>query len=134
MSSKRDEDPAAGDAAGAVVPYEDDQREDGEVEDSDGEQDPSLPVIKATTNDRFSAIPATSGPALPYDDEPALPDEAPPQANDDGWRYLRDDTNGYIFYNEFTGVRQFENPRVQAAPPTYGPYDRFANYSSFFFL
>lgn len=56
----------------------------------------------------------TSAPPLPDEVPPPLPDEAPPgQAEDDGWEPVWDAKNGaYYFYNRFTGVSQWENPRV----------------------
>ena len=74
-------------------------------------------------------VPATSAP-LPYDEAPPLPEEAPPQ--DDGWDCMWDgNSNSWYFLNRFTGVSQWENPRVpQAAFTSHGSYDRFANYSS----
>ncbi|CAI6296534.1 unnamed protein product [Periconia digitata] len=106
--------------------------EDGEIEESERSDSPPLPVIKTTTGDRWNAIPATSGPALPYDDEhPPLPAEAPPNDDDgDGWEYQYDDVSGqYSFYNKFTGQHQWENPRVAKATPNYGSYDRYVNSS-----
>ncbi|KAL2220197.1 WW domain protein [Thermoascus aurantiacus ATCC 26904] len=58
-------------------------------------------------------------PAPPLPDEnPPLPDEAPPgQVEDDGWEAIWDpNSQAYYFYNRFTGVSQWENPRVPDAP------------------
>lgn len=56
----------------------------------------------------------TSAPPLPDEVPPPLPDEAPPrQAEDDGWEPVWNaNSNAYYFYNRFTGVSQWENPRV----------------------
>lgn len=63
-----------------------------------------------------------SAPPLPDEVPPPLPDEAPPaQAKDDGWEAIWDENHyAYYFYNRFTGVSQWENPRVPdtAAPST----------------
>lgn len=69
-------------------------------------------------------------PPLPDEDPPPLPNEAPPgQAKDDGWEPVWDDNaQAYYFYNRFTNVSQWENPRVpesqQAAAPGVGNHDR----------
>lgn len=48
---------------------------------------------------------------------PPLPNEAPPgQAADDGWDAMWDATaQAWYFYNRFTGLSQWENPRVPTA-------------------
>lgn len=55
-----------------------------------------------------------SAPPLPDEIPPPLPDEAPPgQAEDDGWEPVWDSNNqAYYFYNRFSGLSQWENPRV----------------------
>lgn len=64
----------------------------------------------------------TSAPPLPDEVPPPLPDEAPSaQTEDDGWEPVWDANHyAYYFYNRFTGVSQWENPRVPdtAAPST----------------
>jgi hypothetical protein len=59
-------------------------------------------------------------------DNPPLPDEAPPV--DDGWAPMWDNNaQAYYFYNRFTQVSQWENPRVpEVTAASYGSYDRFA--------
>jgi hypothetical protein len=73
-------------------------------------------------NDPASA----SDPPLPDEDAPPLPDEAPPA--DDGWDAMWDATaQAYYFYNRFTQVSQWENPRIpEANTASHGSYDRFA--------
>ncbi|EAW17834.1 WW domain-containing protein [Aspergillus fischeri NRRL 181] len=58
-----------------------------------------------------------SAPPLPDEPlPPPLPNEAPPD-EDDGWEPVWDATaQAYYFYNRFTGVSQWENPRVPDAP------------------
>lgn len=60
-----------------------------------------------------------SAPPLPDEEiPPPLPDEAPPgqDQEDDGWEPVWDaNAQAYYFYNRFTGVSQWENPRVPAA-------------------
>lgn len=69
------------------------------------------------------------GPPLPEEDVPPLPDEAPPAgAQDDGWAPVWDDNaQAYYFFNRFTGLTQWTNPRVPEVQPTapgVGNYDR----------
>ncbi|KAL1974756.1 hypothetical protein VTN31DRAFT_4960 [Thermomyces dupontii] len=50
------------------------------------------------------------------EEAPPLPDEPPPGTEDDGWEAIWDpNTQAYYFYNRFTGVSQWENPRVPEA-------------------
>lgn len=65
---------------------------------------------------------ADSAPPLPDEVPPPLPDEAPPtQTEDDGWEPVWDaGANAYYFFNRFTGVSQWENPRVPAPPAAPG--------------
>ncbi|KAJ5518942.1 hypothetical protein LT330_007344 [Penicillium expansum] len=60
----------------------------------------------------------TSAPPLPDEAPPPLPTEAPPaKPEDDGWEPAWDATAAaYYFYNRFTGVSQWENPRVPEVP------------------
>lgn len=54
-----------------------------------------------------------SAPPLPDEVPPPLPDEAPPGEDDDGWEPVWDgNVQAYYFYNRFTRVSQWENPRV----------------------
>ncbi|KAL1857681.1 hypothetical protein Daus18300_010201 [Diaporthe australafricana] len=47
---------------------------------------------------------------------PPLPNEAPPQQADDGWDAMWDAARqAWYFYNRFTGMSQWDNPRVQPA-------------------
>ena len=63
------------------------------------------------------------------DQAPPLPTEAPPvETQDDGWDPLWDDSaQAYYFFNRFTNVSQWTNPRVPettATAPGVGSYDR----------
>ncbi|KAA8647000.1 hypothetical protein EYZ11_000101 [Aspergillus tanneri] len=54
----------------------------------------------------------SSDPPLPNEEPPPLPNEAPP-GEDDGWEPVWDPSaQAYYFYNRFTGISQWENPRV----------------------
>ncbi|EKV12125.1 WW/Rsp5/WWP [Penicillium digitatum] len=66
-----------------------------------------------------------SAPPLPDEAPPPLPAEAPPaKPEDDGWEPAWDATAGaYYFYNRFTGVSQWENPRVPEVPAAPGTED-----------
>ena len=56
-----------------------------------------------------------SAPPLPDEVPPPLPNEVPP-GEDDGWEPVWDaNAQAYYFYNRFTGVAQWENPRVPDA-------------------
>lgn len=60
----------------------------------------------------------SSAPPLPDENvPPPLPNEAPPgQAEDDGWDPVWDgNAQAFYFYNRFTGISQWENPRVPTA-------------------
>jgi WW domain len=76
---------------------------------------------------------APSEPALPAEVPPPLPNEAPPgQDQDDGWDPVWDETaQAFYFYNRFTKLSQWENPRIppvtEPAPPGVGNYDRIEN-------
>lgn len=64
-----------------------------------------------------------SAPPLPDEEvPPPLPNEAPP-GDDDGWEPVWDANVGaYYFYNRYTGVSQWDNPRVpEAAAPAPAP-------------
>ncbi|KAL4988755.1 hypothetical protein BDW68DRAFT_176571 [Aspergillus falconensis] len=69
----------------------------------------------------------SDAPPLPDEVPPPLPNEAPP-GEDDGWEPVWDaNAQAYYFYNRYTGVSQWENPRVPnaaaataAAPPAPG--------------
>lgn len=73
---------------------------------------------------------AHSEPPLPAEEPPPLPQEEPPtQIQDDGWDPVWDDTaQTFYFYNRFTKISQWENPRLPTvttpAPPGVGNYDR----------
>ena len=64
-----------------------------------------------------------SPPPLPTEEAPPLPNEPTPgQAEDDGWDAMWDDSlQAYYFYNRFTGVSQWENPRVPDASQQQQP-------------
>lgn len=55
-------------------------------------------------------------------DAPPLPIEAPPQQEDDGWDAMWDAARqAWYFYNRFTGLSQWDNPRVQTATASAQP-------------
>ncbi|KAK7742037.1 hypothetical protein SLS53_004623 [Cytospora paraplurivora] len=60
--------------------------------------------------------PETGG-AVEGESAPPLPDEAPPgQTVDDGWDAMWDaGAQAWYFYNRFTGLSQWDNPRVPTA-------------------
>ncbi|KAJ5512697.1 hypothetical protein N7463_002249 [Penicillium fimorum] len=91
-----------------------------EVPKNEGPQptdEPETDVSKSQSDEREQGE-LTSEPPLPDELPPPLPTEAPPaQAEDDGWEPAWDATaQAYYFYNRFTGVSQWENPRVPQVP------------------
>lgn len=59
---------------------------------------------------------SNSAPPLPDEMPPPLPDEALPAPADDGWEPVWDaNAQAFYFYNRFTGLSQWENPRVPDA-------------------
>jgi len=101
---------------------------------SDGRTPPATDTAAANDERRIVTderrIVPTKDEPLPYDEAPPLPEEAPPE--DDGWDCMWDaNASRWYFLNRFTGMSQWENPRVpETAPISNGSYDRFANYSS----
>ncbi|BCS28801.1 WW domain-containing protein [Aspergillus puulaauensis] len=78
---------------------EDDEEEEEEEEEEEGETKES------------------DAPPLPDEVPPPLPNEAPP-GEDDGWEPVWDaNAQAYYFYNRYTQVSQWENPRVPTAAP-----------------
>lgn len=66
---------------------------------------------------------------------PPLPLEKPPPQEDDGWDPVWDPTaQAFYFYNRFTNITQWDNPRVPsstlAAAPGLGTYDRIPSSST----
>ncbi|KAL4868549.1 hypothetical protein BDV12DRAFT_169648 [Aspergillus spectabilis] len=82
----------------------------------------------------------SDAPPLPDEVPPPLPNEAPP-SEDDGWEPVWDaNAQSYYFYNRYTGLSQWENPRVPnpaaaapvvpAVPPARGTEDSIQRASS----
>jgi hypothetical protein len=101
------------------------------VPDATVESSKSTPAPSKAEEDQLNR--STDGaetPPLPEEQPPPLPTEAPPdQVEDDGWAPIWDDNaQAFYFYNRFTNVSQWENPRVpevaQLQPPGVGNYDR----------
>lgn len=91
----------------------------------EGDGRPSKPSKSPEEKDRRK----DDTPPAAEDEVPPLPDEAPPPgAEDDGWAPVWDDTaQAYYFFNRFTGLTQWTNPRVPEAQPSapgVGNYDR----------
>lgn len=121
---------------------------------------PNTPDDAAASQSERSDTPQKQGadkdveqPPLPDEEAPPLPDEAPPlpaeappaKSADDGWQPMWDDhAQAYYFFNRFTNVSQWENPRVPEAtqqpadqpavhggynPAIHGDYDPNADYA-----
>ncbi|KAF2280017.1 uncharacterized protein EI97DRAFT_410930 [Westerdykella ornata] len=94
------------------------------------EQDPSdaqsrhssLSEDGETTSNAHRESTPPRNPPLPDEEAPPLPDEPAPE--DDGWDALWDsNAQAYYFYNRYTQVSQWENPRVpEAAGANYGSF------------
>lgn len=95
--------------------------------------DPSDTSDNAQPSEQKAAIPSTTTgtqPPLPNQDVPPLPNEAPPLPDevpptvtvDDGWEPAWDaKAQAFYFYNRFTNVTQWENPRVPEPSKPTGP-------------
>jgi hypothetical protein len=92
----------------------------------DEKQDPKSATEQPEQNTQHSEVSETAenddsaAPPLPDEVPPPLPDEASPaKPEDDGWEPAWDHiAQKYYFYNRFTGVSQWDNPRVpQASVP-----------------
>ncbi|KAF7160819.1 hypothetical protein CNMCM5623_006413 [Aspergillus felis] len=82
-----------------------------------GENTTNPPGDKEDAKEEDASAPPLPDEPLP----PPLPNEAPPD-EDDGWEPVWDATaQAYYFYNRFTGVSQWENPRVPDAASAPAP-------------
>ncbi|EXJ91686.1 hypothetical protein A1O3_00236 [Capronia epimyces CBS 606.96] len=99
--------------------------EDGEISDHDTASPRSTRQDPKETD--------VVNPPLPTEEPPPLPNEAPPaEPVDDGWDPIWDDrAQAFYFFNRFTNISQWENPRIpdtpQAGPPGVGNHDRLAS-------
>ncbi|KAL9026330.1 MAG: hypothetical protein Q9196_004990 [Gyalolechia fulgens] len=106
------------------------------ISDTDSHERSHVGQVKDDAQEEGSAIEESgkeesgNAPLLPQENAPPLPAEAPPdETHDDGWDPIWDDTaQAYYFFNRFSGVSQWTNPRVpdpqQPGPPGVGSYDR----------
>jgi hypothetical protein len=97
--------------------------------DHDETSDEDQEITKQNEDNVKPPLPDDTAPPLPTEEVPPLPDEAPPlpaeipPVEDDGWEPKWDErTQAYYFFNRFSGVSQWENPRVPEAvqPPPPG--------------
>ncbi|KAJ5775515.1 uncharacterized protein N7511_000526 [Penicillium nucicola] len=103
-------------------------KQEEENDDLQSAKEQSEPQVEKPDISETAAADDAAAPPLPDEVPPPLPDEAPPaKAEDDGWEPSWDPAaQSYYFYNRFTGVSQWENPRVPqasvpAAPGTEEP-------------
>lgn len=120
-------------AAGSESP---DDQDDAIPSKNSPDAKASKPEIQSALSSTQSPSPKSLPPDLPQGptdlQEPApppLPLENPPPLDDDGWDPVWDPTaQAYYFYNRFTHVTQWDNPRVPsvtlAVAPGLGTYDR----------
>lgn len=143
MMPSENEAASANDEVPPVAPQANDEySEEGEASDYDSPREPSesresnSPEASSSSNPKSRTDnPNDDAPPLPdepvpgsdrgvgLDNAPPLPDEAPPaQASaDDGWDAMWDATaQAWYFYNRFTGLSQWDNPRVPTAAPVTG--------------
>lgn len=112
-----------------VADLEEGQVSDGGANENDDSPDQS-PADSADKDPESSASPKSDGPTETQSDAPPLPSGPPPGAkpSDDGWSAEWDAArSAWYFYNRFTGLSQWDNPRmpeasgadpVGAEPPT----------------
>lgn len=106
------------------------KRRDEEQPDSDVESGEASTNGKESDNNTDAQDPRLEHEHPAVDEPPPLPNEAPPtEAEDDGWAPIWDETaQAYYFYNRFTQVSQWTNPRVpeatQLGPPGVANHDR----------
>ncbi|RFU31544.1 hypothetical protein B7463_g4839, partial [Scytalidium lignicola] len=108
---------------------------EGEQGVSDGEIDSPSTVNKGTAreeqkdkSEEKGGSRSTDEPPLPEESIPPLPEEElpPSEEPDDGWAPMWDESaQAFYFYNRFTGMTQWNNPRVpdvsQPGPPGVTP-------------
>ena len=97
------------------------EEEGNEINKEDSSVSPDSEEKQEQESGEASEEEESAAPPLPNEEAPPLPNEAPPgQPPDDGWDPIWDDNaQAFYFFNRFTGVSQWENPRVRA--PEAGP-------------
>lgn len=89
-----------------------DIKEKGKDKDEDEDEDDDDDEEEEEEGEEHEEGEEESAPPLPDEVPPPLPNEAPP-GEDDGWEPVWDgNVQAYYFYNRFTRVSQWENPRV----------------------
>jgi hypothetical protein len=101
---------------------EEEQSDSSESDREEGEHSEGSTNANNTENaQRAENAEDADEPPLPDEEIPPLPQEPLPQ-EDDGWQPVWDATyQAFYFYNRFTGLRQWENPRVPEASPAVVP-------------
>jgi hypothetical protein len=123
-------------SSGEITAMKDDNAESaiaapGEASGSRSSSTPSPSEAPKEQPDRSPN--GSEAPPLPEEQPPPLPNEAPPNlVEDDGWAPVWDDNaQAFYFFNRFTNVSQWENPRVpegaQPPSPGVGNYDRLGS-------
>ncbi|RDW61860.1 WW domain-containing protein [Aspergillus mulundensis] len=106
-SQSRDHDPAVTTETENKAPTEEHSPED---QDSSRDDTPQQEEEKEEGETKDS-----DAPPLPDEVPPPLPNEAPP-GDDDGWEPVWDpNAQAFYFYNRYSGLSQWENPRVPQA-------------------
>ena len=121
VSSPRDRFPSADRAvlptrsSSPQTPSEDLKGDGTEHEDTSEEKAKERRTVDKEVRQKAEG---SAPPPLPDEELPSLPNEVPPgQTEDDGWEPIWDgNVQAYYFYNRFTSLSQWENPRVPNAP------------------
>ena len=127
------------DVAAEELPTKDDRDSSEDVEHSrhapedrdypsDSEENSELAEGRSKEKELVNDTGTTDPPPLPEESIPPLPAVAPPGSveKDDGWEPIWEESaQAFYFYNRFTGVTQWNNPRVPevsaAGPPGVEP-------------
>ncbi|KAF2626584.1 hypothetical protein BU25DRAFT_343537 [Macroventuria anomochaeta] len=100
-----------------VHPSESTSHEDGHKRSASPAASPAKE--EGVPSERSEGAVSEDNPPLPDEEAPPLPDEPVPDAEDDGWEPRWDNTaQAWYFYNNKTGISQWENPRVPEATTT----------------
>ncbi|KAJ5794674.1 hypothetical protein N7457_001273 [Penicillium paradoxum] len=103
---------------------DDDSQKDQAEKKQDQHESEELKEVASTPKADEIEEGELTAPPLPDEIPPPLPAEAPPQPDDDGWEPVWEPSaQAYYFYNRFTAISQWENPRVPQVPVAPGTED-----------
>lgn len=87
----------------------------GKDDSTDSDKNTKVAQEHNKANESAGEAGSSGAPPLPDESIPPLPVEAPPGTaeKDDGWEPIWEETaQAFYFYNRFTGITQWNNPRV----------------------